>query len=113
MQKTLFYIIAGENEKERAIMGLRVAKRSHEFKRFADVKVILQGPSEKLLLEEDSEIKSLVDFLIGNNIVDSACSFVARNLSIEEPILKRGVQLKPSGERLAALINDGYTPLVF
>lgn len=113
MQKALFYIVAGENERNKAIMGLNVAKRSHEFKRFADVKVILQGPSEKLILDEDEKVKEIMDYLIGNKIIDSACSFMAKNFSIEEPIIKRGVELKPSGERLSALVNDGYIPLTF
>lgn len=113
MQKALFYIVAGENERSRAIMGLHVAKRSHEFKRFADVKVIIQGPSEKLIFDEDPEVKQIIDYLIVNGNMDSACSNIAKNLKIEEPILKKGVLLKPSGERLASLVNDGYIPLVF
>ncbi len=113
MQKTLFYIIAGENERDRAIMGLNVAKRSFEFKRFADVKVILQGPSEKLLVDEDEEVRKIVKYLINNHIIDSACSFMAKKMDIEEPILKMGVELKPSGERLAAHVNEGYIPITF
>lgn len=113
MQKALFYIVAGENERSRAIMGLHVAKRSFEFKRFADVKVIIQGPSQKLLLDEDPEVQQIVDYLIRNKIIDSACSNIAKKMSIEEPILKKGVELKPSGERMAALVNEGYIPMVF
>jgi len=111
MKKTLFYIISGEMDK--AKMGLMVARRSAEFKRFGDVKVILQGPSEKLLLDESPEVKENLDFLIKNHNIDSACKFVAEKMNITEPILKRGVELKPAGERLAALINDNYVPLVF
>lgn len=113
MQKTLFYIVAGENERGRAIMGLNVAKRSFEFKRFADVKVILQGPSEKLLIDEDKEVRDIVKYLITNKLIDSACSFMAKKLDIEEPIVKLGVELKPSGERLAAYVNEGYVPITF
>ncbi len=113
MQKALFYIVAGENERGRAIMGLHVARRAHEFKRFADVKVIIQGPSERLIVDEDSEVKELVSYLIKNKVVDSACSVIAKRLDIEEPILKRGVELKPSGERLASYVNEGYVPLIF
>lgn len=113
MQKALFYIIAGANDRDRAIMGLNVAKRSHEFKRFADVKVIIQGPNEKLIIDQDKNVKDLIDYLIANRIIDSACTFFAKNLSIEEPIQKRGVELKPAGERLSALVNDGYVPITF
>lgn len=113
MQKTVFYIIAGENDSRRAIMGLNVAKRAVEFKRFADVKVILQGPSEKLIVSEEPEVREILDYLITNKAIDSACTFFAKNLQLEEPIQKRGVELKPSGERLAAFVNDGYVPIVF
>lgn len=113
MQKTLFYIVAGENERDRALMGLNVARRSFEFKRFADVKVILQGPSEKLLIDEDEEVRKVVKYLITNRLIDSACSFMAKKLEIEEPITKLGVELKPSGERLAAYVNEGYVPITF
>ena len=113
MQKALFYIVAGENEKERAMLGLNVAKRSHEFKRFADVKVIIQGSSQKLLFDEDKNVKEVVDYLIGNRVIDSACTFVAKRLSIEEKVQGRGIELKPSGERLSALVNDGYIPITF
>ncbi len=113
MQKTLFYVIAGENEKERAIMAINMARRAHEFKRFADVKMILQGSSQKLIIDEDKNVKENVDYLIANNVIDSACSFIAKNLSIEDKIQSRGVELKPAGERLSAFVNDGYVPLVF
>ncbi len=113
MQKALFYIVAGENEKERAMLGLNVAKRSHEFKRFADVKVIIQGSSQKLLFDEDKNVKEVVDYLIGNRVIDSACTFVAKKLSIEEKVQGRGIELKPSGERLSAFVNDGYIPITF
>ncbi|WP_393971555.1 hypothetical protein OXIME_000122 [Oxyplasma meridianum] len=111
MKKTVFYIITGEMD--RARMALMVARRSAEFKRFQDVKVILQGPSEKLLLDENPEIKDNIDFLIKNHNIDSACKFIAEQMNISDPIIKRGVELKPGGERLAALVNDDYVPLVF
>lgn len=111
MKKALFYIIAAE--KERAAMGLTVARRAAENKRFADVKVILQGMSEKLLLDDSPDIKENVDYLIKNHNIDSACKFIAERLTITEPILKRGVELQPAGERLAKLVNDDYVPIVF
>lgn len=113
MQKVLFYIVAGEHDRGRAIMGMTVARRSFENKRFADVKVILQGPSEKLLLDEDEEVQKLVSYLMSNKLIDSACTFYAKKLEIEEPLLKKGVELKPSGERLASYVNEGYIPLTF
>lgn len=113
MQKALFYIVASEKERDRAVLALNIARRSHEFKRFADVKVIMQGSSQKLIFDEDKNVKENVDYLISNKVIDSACTFMAKNLSIEEQIQKRGVELKPSGERMSALVNDGYIPLVF
>lgn len=113
MQKVLFYIVAGENDRGRAIMGLTVARRSFEYKRFADVKVILQGPSEKLLLDEDEEVQKVVNYLISNKLIDSACTFYAKKMEIEASLEKIGVELKPSGERLSSYINEGYVPLTF
>lgn len=111
MKKAVFYIVA--SEKDRAAMGLIVARRAAEHRRFSDVKVILQGESEKLLIEEAPEIRDNVDYLIKNHHIDSACKFLAEKLTITEPILKRGVELQPAGERLAALVNDDYVPIVF
>ncbi len=113
MEKALIYIIAGENDRGRAIMGLNVARRSHDAKRFEDIKVILQGPSERLVFDEDPDVRSVIDYLIENRMIDSACSNWAKKASIEEPIINRGVELKPSGERLAAMVNDGYIPISF
>ena len=111
MKKALFYIVA--SEKDRAAMGLTVARRAAEHERFSDVKVILQGESEKLLLDESPGIKDNVDYLIKNHHIDSACKFIAEKFTLTEPILKRGVELQPAGERLAALVNDDYVPIVF
>jgi hypothetical protein len=111
MKKALFYIVA--SEKDRAAMGLTVARRAAEHKRFSDVKVILQGESEKLLLDESPGIKDNVDYLIKNHHIDSACKFIAEKFTLTEPILKKGVDLQPAGERLAALVNDDYVPIVF
>jgi hypothetical protein len=111
MKKAVFYIVTGETDK--AKMALTVARRAAEFKRFEDVKVVLQGPSEKLIIDEDPAVKDNVDFLIRNKCIDSACKFIADRMQISEPIMKRGVELKPGGERLSALVNDDYVPLVF
>lgn len=113
MEKALIYIISGENDRMRAIMGLNVARRAHEFKRFSEVKVIIQGPQERLIFDEDPKVKETVDYLISNHVMDSACAFFAESLSIEEPIKARGVELKPSGERMAQLVNDGFIPISF
>ena len=95
-KKAVFYIITGETD--RAKMGIMVARRAAEFKRFEDVKVILQGPSEKLLLDENPEVKENLDFLIKNHNIDSACKFIAEKMNIAEPILKSlsGTCIKPN-----------------
>jgi hypothetical protein len=111
MKKVVFYVVTGETDK--AKMALTVARRAAEFKRFEDVKVVLQGPSEKLIIDEDPAMKDNLDFLIKNKCIDSACKFIADKMQISDSIMKRGVELKPGGERLAALVNDDYLPLVF
>ena len=67
MKKVVFYVVTGETDK--AKMALTVARRAAEFKRFEDVKVVLQGPSEKLIIDEDPAVKDNLDFLIKNKCI--------------------------------------------
>ncbi len=56
-------IILSSGEKGKALTGIMYATRSQEEKWLDDVKVILFGPVEKLLLEDD-EVRSALETLM-------------------------------------------------
>jgi hypothetical protein len=55
----------------------------------------------------------MVQELIQNRVVDSACVGVAQAMNIKPQLENMGVSLMPAGERVAYYVNQGYEVITF
>ncbi len=111
--KALFFIVTGRENPERFSLALTIASRSAENKRYDDLKVIFYGPGEEYLTQITGNDLEMFNKLIKLGCVDSACVNYAVGKNIKDQLTKLGVNLMPTGERLAHYVNSGYQVITF
>lgn len=74
---------------------------------FEDVKFIIFGGGQEVLLKNTDLLNSLLEFK------PLACKFVADEKGIGDMLSNKGLEVVYVGETLSNLINEGWTPLVF
>ncbi|MEM3487876.1 MAG: hypothetical protein QXY52_04975 [Conexivisphaerales archaeon] len=111
--KALFFIVAGDDCPERFSVGLTIAARSVINKRYDDLKVLFFGPAEEHLTKVTGMDLENFKILNDSGNVDSACIAVANSKNIKEQLTNMGINLVPTGERLAHFVNSGYQVITF
>lgn len=110
MANVLFLIMSDDAKFD---FALRMAYNSVKAKRYEDLKIVFFGPSQKRLAGAEGALKTMIDELVANKVIDSACVAVAENMGIKPNLEKMGVQLLPAGERVAHYVNQGYEVITF
>ncbi|MCY0859198.1 MAG: DsrE family protein [Sulfolobaceae archaeon] len=110
MAKVVFLITSGD---EKFNLGLIMAYNSFKNKRYDDVKIIFFGPSQKKLTQLEGDQKKMVQELLENKVIDSACIGVANQMNIKPDLEKLGISLMPAGERVSYYVNQGYEVITF
>ena len=105
-------VIISTSEVEKAKTGMMYAVNAVLNHWMEDVRLIIFGPAEELLLE-DIEFK---DFLIqfqkaGGSPV--ACKFIAERDKIDEKLVSLCVNVEYVGSMISGLIKEGYVPLIW
>ncbi len=111
--KVLFFIITGKENPERFSLALTIAARSAMNKRYDDLKVIFYGPGEEYLTYISGFDLENFNYLLKNGHVDSACVNYASSKNIKEQLTNLGLNLQPTGERLAYFVNQDYEVISF
>jgi len=111
--KALFFIVTGRENPERFSLALTIAARSAMNKRYDDLKVIFYGPGEEYLTSITGQDLENFNYLLKNGHVDSACVNYASMKNLKDQLLKIGISLQPTGERLAHFVNQGYEVITF
>ncbi|MFP3132899.1 MAG: DsrE family protein [Nitrososphaeria archaeon] len=111
--KALFFIVTGKENPERFSLALTIAVKSAMNKRYDDLKVIFYGPGEEYLTSINGQDLENFNYLLKNGHVDSACVYYASSKNIKEQLTKLGINLLPTGERLAYYVNQGYEVISF
>jgi hypothetical protein len=109
MAKTL--IILSTAEKPKLLTGLMYAINAAKHGWLDEVRVVFFGPAEGLLAE-DSEVAETA-LALPDSAHPTACRAVADREGISEPIEVGGIPLENVGPPISAMINEGWTPLVF
>jgi len=113
MTKVVFLITSGSDDPQKFLLGLTLAERSFDAKRYEDVKVLFFGPSENYIATANQEEMEVVNRLIKKGLIDSACVYVAKQSGVSEKLTQIGIQLNPIGERFAHYVNAGFIPITF
>lgn len=79
---------------------------------FAQVKLIVWGPSARLLAG-DRELQSKVQALIADGVHVQACVVCADSYGVTKYLRALGIEVKQMGEPLTDLLKDGWKVLTF
>lgn len=110
MSSKLLVIIA-TGEKEKALTGLMYAHKTLEEGWMDQVKVIIFGPSQRLLVEDE-----MIGKLAGQIAAleqPIACKFITDRDGTTEKTEALGVKADFVGTIISDFIKDGFVPMVF
>ncbi|QRF75470.1 DsrE/DsrF-like family protein [Thermoplasmatales archaeon] len=111
--RALIIISSGEEAREKAMTGIMYAVNAKKNNWLDDVRLMFFGPSEKLILSEDEEIRNSMEAIRKAGLVPTACKAIARNEDIEPKLIKNGVNVEYVGTTISNLIREGYSVLTF
>ncbi|MBZ4642487.1 MAG: hypothetical protein PWQ25_1465 [Deferribacteres bacterium] len=106
MSKVLIWLASGEKEKLKPgiLYGLNAKKHGW----LEDVKFVVFGESEKLLLEDDELFN-----LINDKENTAYCKFVSNEFGITDRLEKKGANVIYVGDYVSNLIKEGYQVITF
>ena len=105
-------IIISTPDAGKAQTGAMYALNSLKYGWMENVKVILFGPAQDLILENEKFRDLIQEYQeIEENVV--ACKFISDRDEKSEELDKLGIQVKYVGEIISNYIKDGYMPMVW
>ncbi len=109
MAKIAFWITAGPDQAAKALTGLRLAQRLRTTRGEKDVQVYLFGPGVQLTTTDNPKIQEALRDLREASVTMEACPANVKQLELDEDaVLATGVQLRPAGEALLELVDNGF-----
>ncbi len=111
--KALVIISSGAEAREKALTGIMYAVNAVKYKWLDDVRIIFFGPSEKLILSDDDEIRGNMEVIQKAGIIPIACAAIARDEGIEPKLLEMGIKVEYVGSIISSFIKEGYAVLTF
>lgn len=106
MSKILIWLASSEREKLKPAIVYGINARKYGW--LDDVKFVVFGESEKLLLE-DNELFNLIN----DNENTAYCKFVSEEFGITDKLEKKGANVIYVGEYISNLIKNGYQVMTF
>lgn len=110
MGKLLVIISSGKEAKEKALTGLMFATNSMKFKWAEDVEIIFIGPSQDLLVEDESFREAVISQI--GEYKPLICKFIVDSKGHPQEKLEFG-RIEYVENIINRLIDEGYIPLVF
>ncbi len=105
-------VIISTAEVAKARTGAMYAVNAVKYGWLDEVKLFFFGPSEKLLLTDETLRQYADDFreFVGPPI---ACKFIADREGLSDQVAALGLQVDYVGKAISDLIGAGYTPMVW
>ena len=105
-------IIISSSDSGKAMTGMVFAINARKNNWMEDVRLILFGPAEQLVLTNQDLQQALQAYMaLDQNIM--ACKFVADQASVSEGLSNLGLNVDYVGVPIANLIKQGYVPMVW
>ncbi len=109
MAKIAFWITAGPDQAGKALSGLRLAERLRTVRQQEDVQVYLFGPGVQLTTSDNPQIQEALKDLRAASVTVQACPANVKQMNLDEAAVQAtGVALRPAGEVLVELVDQGY-----
>jgi hypothetical protein len=109
---TKVLVILSSAEKEKAIAGLMYAKSAHENRWVDDIRVVLFGPIERILAN-DEELKELSSTVFKITAHPVACTTFADEPATADALKALGCEVDQVGGIISEYLRNGFIPLVF
>lgn len=106
-------VIIGTAEPEKAQAGAMYALNAVKHGWMTEVKLLLFGPAERLVLE-DPDLQDLVrQYLAEDTASPIACKFLADRDEHAEPLAELGIDVQYVGPIISDAIKAGFVPMVW
>jgi hypothetical protein len=107
------FVILARGDKEVALeMALFYPYTLAKEKYLDEVKVILFGPSEKLVAR-DKNVQKRIKKLQEVNVAISACKYCSDRMGVSDKLEKLGITVEYVSKGIAQMIKDGWASLSF
>ncbi|BAI80617.1 conserved hypothetical protein [Deferribacter desulfuricans SSM1] len=106
MAKILIWLASGEKEKLNP--GILYGTNAKKYGWVDDVKFVVFGEAEKLMLEDEELFSKIQD-----NVETVYCKFVAEEMNITKDLESKGAKVIYVGEYISNLLKEGYQVLTF
>ncbi|MGA1862842.1 hypothetical protein OWM07_08155 [Deferribacter thermophilus] len=106
MAKILIWLASGEKEKVKP--GIIYGTNAKKYGWVDDVKFVVFGEAEKLMLEDDELFSKIQD-----SVETVYCKFVAEEMNITKDLESKGAKVIYVGEYISNLLKEGYQVLTF
>lgn len=111
--KALIIITSGEEDKEKAVIGMRVAINLKKNGLSNEVNVLFFGPSERLVAKGDKEVDELLIQLFDQKIIPTACKGIAIRDEINTKLLEKKLELDMASGYIARRLDSGFSVITF
>lgn len=91
------------------LMYTHAARKSNWF---AEVRLVVWGPSAKLLAG-DKDLQEKIKAMMADGVVVQACIVCADSYGVTESLRSLGIEVKAMGQPLTQMLKDGYKVLTF
>ena len=112
MPNKLFVILASGDKDVALEMALFYPYTLAKEKYLDEVKVILFGPSEKLVAR-DKNVQKRIKKLQEVNVAISACKYCSDRMGVSDKLEKLGITVEYVSKGIAQMIKDGWASLSF
>lgn len=106
MAKILIWLASGEKEKLNP--GILYGTNAKKYGWVDDVKFVVFGEAEKLMLEDEELFSKIQD-----SVETVYCKFVAEEMNITKDLESKGAKVIYVGEYISNLLKEGYQVLTF
>jgi len=104
-------VIISTGEAEKALTGLMYATNAMRFGWMDEIKVIIFGPAQQLILE-DERVSTAIR-AIADEEPPIACKFISDRDGTSGKTEELGLRVEYVGQMISDFVKDGYIPMVF
>ena len=105
-------VIISSSDVFKARTGIVYATNALKHGWIDDLRLVVFGPAEQVLLQDAGLQEALHEFMEQNQQV-AACKAISDMTGASEGLIRMGLQVQYIGELVSNLVKEGYTPMVW
>lgn len=105
-------VIISSSDANKALTGIMYATNALKYGWIDDLRLVVFGPAEQLLLDDSALQNALQGFMAQDQTV-YACKAVSDRANASDGLADMGVKVMYVGELVSNLIKEGYAPMIW